>query len=71
LYELTALGWIEETEGAYQLTAKGKRIREEAEALTIQIYFAPWSCLSESELADLLNLTSQLRDGLKTKAKNE
>lgn len=71
LHELTALGWIEETEGTYQLTAEGKRIREETEALTNNTFFAPWSCLSESELADLFNLANQLRDGLKTKGENE
>lgn len=65
LRELTELGWIEESEGAYQLTAEGERIREEAEALTNQYFFAPWSCLNETELAELANLASQLRDGLK------
>lgn len=28
-------------------------------------FFAPWSCLSESELEELASLASQLRDGLK------
>lgn len=27
--------------------------------------FAPWSCLSESELDELASLANQLRDGLK------
>lgn len=46
-------------------TAEGKRIREEAEALTDKYFFAPWSCLIESEMGELSSLASQLRDGLK------
>jgi hypothetical protein len=38
---------------------------EEAEAQTDEYFFAPWSCLKESELAELSSLASQLRDGLK------
>ena len=63
--ELVSRGWIEENAGKYQVTAEGKRIREEAEALTDQYFFAPWSCLNESELEELSNLASQLRDKLK------
>ncbi|MBI5825825.1 MAG: winged helix-turn-helix transcriptional regulator [Chloroflexi bacterium] len=71
LQELAERGWIEETSGEYQLTAEGKRIREEAEALTDKYFFAPWSCLNESELEDLFNLSTQLRDGLKSSNKKE
>ena len=45
--------------------AGGKGLCEEAEALTDQYFFAPWSCLNESELDELSRLASQLRDGLK------
>ena len=65
--ELVTHDWIEESAGKYQVTAEGKRIREEAEALTDQYFFAPWSCLNESELEELSNLASQLRDKLKGK----
>jgi hypothetical protein len=65
LQELVECGWIEEDLGTYQLTDEGKRIREEAEALTDKYFFAPWSCLNESELGELASLASQLRDGLK------
>lgn len=63
--ELVSRGWIEENDGRYQVTAEGKRLREEAEALTNKYFFAPWSCLNESELEELSGLASQLRDGLK------
>ncbi|MBM4425361.1 MAG: hypothetical protein FJ030_18615 [Chloroflexi bacterium] len=52
LQELVQRGWVEESAGKYQLTAEGKRIREEAEALTDHYVFAPWLCLNESELKD-------------------
>lgn len=61
--ELVTRGWIEENEGRYQVTSEGKRIRDEAEVLTDKYFFAPWSCLSESELEELASLAGQLRDG--------
>lgn len=65
LGELMDRGWIEESSGAYQLTVEGKRIREEAEALTDRFFFAPWACLGEADQEDLLALATQLRDALK------
>lgn len=65
LQELLERGWIEETSGAYQLSVEGKRIRDEAEELTDRYFFAPWVCLNEAEQEDLLNLATQLRDGLR------
>lgn len=65
LQNLSERGWVDSKEGAFQLTAEGKRIREEAEALTDTYFFAPWGCLSESEVEELASLASQLRDGLK------
>ena len=67
LQELVERGWVQQEGETYQLTAEGKRIREEAEALTDTYFFAPWSCLSESELEELTSLACQLRDGLKAK----
>ena len=69
LQELVERGWVKETSGEYQLTAEGKRIREEAEALTDKYFFAPWSCLSESELEELSSLSTQLREGLRESQK--
>jgi hypothetical protein len=65
LQELVERGWIQRGGETYELTAEGKRIREEAEALTDKYFFAPWSCLSEPELEELLNLATQLRNGLR------
>ena len=64
LQELVERGWIQQNGDAYQPTAEGKRIRDEAEALTDQYFFAPWSCLNESELEELASLAGQLREGL-------
>jgi hypothetical protein len=69
LQELAERGWVDEDSGAYQLTAEGKRLRESAEALTDRYFFAPWSCLNESELEELASLASQLRDGLENPIK--
>lgn len=65
LQNLSERGWVEENSGGYQITKKGKQVRAESEALTDQYFFAPWSCLNESELDELSSLAGQLRDGLK------
>lgn len=64
--DLVRRGWIKEIVGVYLVTAKGRCLREKAEVLTEHCFFAPWLCLSESELEELSLLASQLRDGLKT-----
>ena len=63
--ELVERGWVQQDEETCQPTAEGKRLRDEAEALTDTYFFAAWSCLSESELEELASLASQLRDELK------
>lgn len=63
--ELIRRGWAEEGSGVYQITSKGKQVRAEVEAETERLFFASWSCLSESELEELASLASQLQDGLK------
>ena len=65
LLGLANQGWVREEAGTYRVTEAGKKIRDDAEALTDKYFFAPWSCLSESELEELSSLASQLRDGLK------
>jgi hypothetical protein len=49
---------------AIQITSAGKQVRAEVEAETERLFFAPWSCLNESELEELASLASQLREGL-------
>ena len=41
LQELVERGWIKQVGETYQPTAEGKRIREEAEALTNYCFFGP------------------------------
>ncbi len=65
LQELVERGWVQQDGETYQPTAEGKRLRDEAEALTDTYFFAPWNCLSASELEDLFSLSTELRDGLK------
>jgi hypothetical protein len=63
--ELIGRGWVEEGSGVVKATEAGRQVRVEVEAETERLFFAPWSCLNESELEELARLTSQLRDGLK------
>ena len=65
--ELARRGWVEEGSGKIQITSEGKQVRAEVEAETERLFFAPWSCLNESELEELANLASQLREGLGSK----
>jgi DNA-binding MarR family transcriptional regulator len=59
---LTKRGWIEETAGAYTATAQGRRLREQAEETTNRLFYAPWLCLSESEIETLRELLIRLRE---------
>jgi hypothetical protein len=63
--ELTQRSWADNASGKIQITAAGKQVRAEVEAETEHLFFAPWSCLNESELEELASLASQLRDGLR------
>lgn len=64
--ELARRGWVEESSGVVKATEAGKQVRAEVEEETERLFFAPWSCLSESELEELASLASQLRDGFKS-----
>ena len=63
--ELIGRGWVEESADVVKATEAGRQVRAEVEAETERLFFAPWNCLSESELEDLSSLAGQLRDGLK------
>ena len=65
--ELARRGWAEDGSGVVKATEAGKQVRAEVEAETERLFFAPWSCLNESEVEELSNLASQLRDKLKGK----
>lgn len=64
--ELAGRGWADDASGKIQITSAGKQVRAEVEAETECLFFAPWSSLDESQLEELLNLSTQLRDGLQT-----
>jgi len=64
--ELVGRGWAEDASGKIQITLAGKQARAAGEAETERLFFAPWSSLNESELEELFNLSTQLRDGLQT-----
>lgn len=64
--ELIKRGWVKEESDKYQITNTGRKVREDVETDTERLFFAPWSCLNESELEDLSKLAIQLRDGLRT-----
>jgi hypothetical protein len=52
---LARRGWLEPatTTGAYRITADGRTAREVVERLTDSYFYAPWSCLTEAQIAEL------------------
>jgi hypothetical protein len=60
------IGWIEEDSiaGAFRLTAKGRDLREQAEALTNEYFYRSWSVMPQGELDEMYDLLTQLRDEL-------
>ncbi len=67
LAELRARGFIEGPEGAPHVTEAGRAFRDQVEVNTDRYFFAPWSCLDDAEKAELADLLTRLRDGLKGK----
>ncbi len=63
--EFIAQGWITADGDTYALTAAGKAMREDVEALTDRLYYVPWTALSETEIDELGALLTTLRDALK------
>ena len=61
------IGWLESAEisGAFRPTPSGKELREQAEALTNEYFFRPWSALKPAELDELHSLLTKLRDELR------
>lgn len=66
LQELIKRGWVRVKAGGYQISPVGKKVREDVEAETDNLFFAPWSCLNETEMDDLLYLAIQIHDGLQS-----
>lgn len=60
------IGWAERTEApkSYRITEQGREIRAQAEQLTDEYFYAPWSVLARDELDDLYELLLNLREQL-------
>ena len=58
--------WLENAgiSGAFRPTPKGRELREQAEELTNEYFFRPWSVMKPYELEELHNLLTKLRDQL-------
>ena len=65
LAELRERGFIEGPDSAPQVTEAGRAFREQVEADTDRYFFAPWACLDDAGKAELADLLTRLRDGLK------
>jgi hypothetical protein len=63
--ELIRLGWVEEISGWYQITSSGRQARDQVEAETDRLFFAPWAGLNEADLEDLACFAFRMRDGLR------
>lgn len=65
------IGWAE-VEGhpdTFRLSPQGRELREQAEQLTNEYFYAPWSVLLRDEIDQLYELLTKLRDGLKVYGK--
>ncbi|MEW6717660.1 MAG: hypothetical protein AB1345_09175 [Chloroflexota bacterium] len=61
---LKARGLVQEHLGKLQVTAEGKELRQKAEDLTDQYFYAPWACLNEEEKQSLGELLTRLSENL-------
>ncbi len=60
--ELVAKGWATPGADGYTITETGLQVREQSEAETNDLFFAPWSALSNAELQELDTLLTRLRE---------
>jgi len=60
------IGWAEVSDrpGAFRLSQGGIELREQAEHLTNEYFYTPWSVLVQAEIDELYQLLANLRDGL-------
>jgi hypothetical protein len=61
------IGWAESADVAFAFrpTQKGQELREQAERLTNEYFYHPWSFMEEDELSEMYNLLTKLRDQLR------
>jgi hypothetical protein len=67
------IGWLEEAHSpdSFQLTQKGRELREQVETRTDEYFFQPWSVLTQEELVELHDLLTKLRDRLRELRKQQ
>jgi hypothetical protein len=60
------IGWAvkADSEGAFTITQKGREIREQADHLTNEYFYAPWSVLTQDERDELYDLLLKFREQL-------
>jgi DNA-binding MarR family transcriptional regulator len=68
LNELVERGWLSGEPDNYRLTPLGHEVRERAEAGTDELFFAPWACLTDLELARLRRLLLLIQDEIPVQA---
>jgi len=64
LESLTERTLVRVDSGVYRITPEGETLRQEAEDLTDQYFYAPWECLIEEDLEAFRNLLILLTEGL-------
>lgn len=67
------IGWVESAALPFTfcLTSKGRELREQAEQLTNEYFFQPWSVLEQDELNEMYDLLEMLRNQLRDFSKNK
>jgi len=63
--ELVARGWATSENGKYSISETGKKIRQEAEDVTNQLFYAPFRSLTEEETEELNRLLEELAEVVK------
>jgi hypothetical protein len=60
------IGWaeVDDRPGKFRLSRQGIELREKAEHLTNEYFYAPWSVFVQDEMDELHNLLTKLHDGL-------
>jgi hypothetical protein len=60
------IGWAEmdDRPDIFRLSQQGKELREQAERLTNEYFYAPWSVLMQAETDELYDLLTKLREEL-------
>jgi DNA-binding MarR family transcriptional regulator len=71
LKKLVKLGWAEQTEDGYAITEAGKKLRDEAEALTNKNYQAAFAVLSDDQLDELIGLIEKLTAAIAPETEEE